>query len=343
MKWFKITFSLGNIIATTKCSFIYLFLLTIGLTTMSFTNASNNGAGTKSASFDEFRIQTAAVVVQLNPQAVSFVQEYIRKREKDLLKMKDWGKPYFDLYDQILTNYDIPREMKYLSVIESGLEPELVSWAGAAGPWQIMPDEARRLGLRVGKHDERMDFKKSTEAAAQLLKELYGVFGDWLLVVAAYNGGVHRVKEAIRESGSKNFWELQQCLPEETRNHVKKFIGTHYIFEGGGGWTTLTAGEAQARKALVNSIEVPFTGEEIDHSLLVEIKGWYSASVITDELGIDIDKFYKWNPGFEKILGEGKIYSMRLMKDKAAQFEIKRDFLRMASLKARERNNIVAG
>jgi membrane-bound lytic murein transglycosylase D len=342
MKWFKITFGLGNIIATTKCSFIYLFLLTIGLTTMSFTNASNNGAGTKSVSLDDFMSQTA-IVVQLNPQAVSFVQEYTRKREEDLLKMKDWGKPYFDLYDQILSNYDIPREMKYLSVIESGLEPELVSWAGAAGPWQIMPDEARRLGLHVGKRDERMDFKKSTEAAAQLLKELYGVFGDWLLVVAAYNGGVHRVKEAIRESGSKNFWELQQCLPEETRNHVKKFIATHYIFEGGGGWTTLTAAEAQARKALVNSMDVPLSGEEIDHSLLVEIKGWYSASVIAEELGIDIDKFYKWNPGFEKILGEGKIYSMRLMKDKAAQFEIKKDFLRMASINARERNNSVAG
>ncbi len=132
--------------------------------------------------------------------------------QKELEKMKEWGKPYFDLYDKILASYRVPKEMKYLSVIESHLEPELVSWAGAVGPWQIMPDEARRYGLHVNGHDERMDFKKSTKAAAQLMKELYGIFGDWLLVVAAYNGGVNRVKDAIRESGSKNFEERYYFL-----------------------------------------------------------------------------------------------------------------------------------
>jgi membrane-bound lytic murein transglycosylase D len=177
-----------------------------------------------------------------------------------------------------------------------------------------------------------MDFKKSTKAAAQLMKELYGIFGDWLLVVAAYNGGVNRVKDAIRESGSKNFWELQSYLPEETRNHVKKFIGTHYIFEGGGGWTTLTAQEAQVQKALLaNSNTIPLSGEEIDNSILVEVNGRYSAKVITDELGINLDKFYKWNPGFEKTLHQGKTYTMRLMKDKAVQFESRRNFLLTAS------------
>jgi membrane-bound lytic murein transglycosylase D len=338
MKWFKITFGLGNFIAASKFSLIYFALLIIGITTMSFTDA-NNSADAKSPFSGLYVARSAANtagVVQLNPQAVSFVQDYMRKQGEELERMKGWGKPYFDLYDKILTSSGVPKEMKYLSVIESHLEPKLVSWAGAVGPWQIMPDEARRFGLHVGSHDERMDFKKSTKVAAQLMKELYGVFGDWLLVVAAYNGGVNRVKDAIRESGSKNFWILQSYLPEETRNHVKKFIGTHYIFEGGGGWTTLTAQEAQAQQDLLtarNSL-IP-TGEEIDHSVLVDVNGRYSAEVITNELGINIDKFYKWNPGFEDILAKGKTYSMRLMKDKAAQFETKRDVLLQSSLNAK--------
>lgn len=334
MKWFRFTFGLGNIIAASKFSLIYFVVLTVGVITMSFTDPDNNASSR--SPFSSLYMPVASgnhsAIAQLNPQALSFVQEYMRKQGAELEKMKEWGKPYFNIYDKILASYSVPKEMKYLSVIESHLEPELVSWAGAVGPWQIMPDEARRFGLHVGDYDERMDFKKSTKAAAKLMKELYGVFGDWLLVVAAYNGGVNRVKDAIRESGSKNFWELQSYLPEETRNHVKKFIGTHYIFEGGGGWTTLTAQEAQVQKALLaNAATIPLSGEAIDNSILLEVNGRYSAKVITDELGIDLDKFYKWNPGFEKTLDQGKTYTMRLMKDKAVQFESKRTFLLNAS------------
>jgi membrane-bound lytic murein transglycosylase D len=346
MKWFKLTFGLGNVIAASKYSLVYFGLLVLSLTTMSFTEPLNNGASGNDSTvqsskapfaslFNKTSTANSAGDVQLNPRAVSFVQEYMRKQGEELRKMKGWGKPYFDLYDRILESYGIPKEMKYLSVIESHLTPRLTSWAGAVGPWQIMPDEAKRFGLKTGAKDERMDFAKSTRAAALLMRDLYSNFGDWLLVVAAYNGGIHRVKEAIRKSGSKDFWDLQYYLPEETRNHVKKFIGTHYIFEGTGGWTTMTAEEAQAQKAtMANVNDVPLTNEEIDNSILVEISGRYKAAVITNNLQIDIDKFYKWNPGFEKILGEGKKYSMRLMKDKAAMFETKKNDLLMQSMRA---------
>jgi membrane-bound lytic murein transglycosylase D len=345
MKWFKLTFSLGNVIAVTKCSLAYFGLLVVSLTTMSFTDPLNKRAiGDSTVSSDKSGLkslfnnkveETTSLNVQLNPQAVSFVQEYIRKQGEELNKMRIWGKPFFDLYDRILGTYSIPKEMKYLSVIESHLTPRLVSWAGAAGPWQIMPDEARRFGLRTGAVDERMDFSKSTHAAARLMKELYGVFGDWLLVVAAYNGGAGRVKQAIRQSGSKDFWDLQYYLPEETRNHVKKFIGTHYAFEGIGGWTTMTAEETQIQKAAsANATDIQLSTDEIDNSILVEVSGRYSSSVITNSLQIDIDKFYKWNPGFEKILGEGKKYSMRLLKDKAVVFEARKNDLLMESVKA---------
>jgi len=178
---------------------------------------------------------------KLNPKALSFVEDYMEKFGANLGKMKDWGKPYFDIMNTILAQHGLPVELKYLSVIESALKTYAVSWAGAVGPWQFMPGTARYLGLRVNnKVDDRVDFYKSTHAAARYLTDLYGIYGDWLLVIAAYNGGPGNVNSAIRKSGSKNFWDLQYYLPTESRNHVKKFIATHYIMEGDGGITTVT-------------------------------------------------------------------------------------------------------
>ncbi|MDE3256177.1 MAG: lytic transglycosylase domain-containing protein, partial [Bacteroidota bacterium] len=168
---------------------------------------------------------------QLNPKAVSFIQSYMEKQGPALQKMKTWAKPYFNLYDQILIANGVPTTLKYLSVIESSLDAGVVSWAGAVGPWQIMPEEAKRLGLKLSPVDERTDYEKSTKAAATILRESFAEFGDWLLVVAAYNGGAGRVRQAIKKKGSKDFWDIQYELPLETRNHVKKFIATQYVFE----------------------------------------------------------------------------------------------------------------
>jgi len=162
-------------------------------------------------------------VTQLNPQAVPFVEDYIVRQGKELEAMKGWAQPYFRMMDGILMSYGIPKEMKYLAVIESHLKPALVSWAGAVGPWQFMPETGRRMGLEVTSYyDERTNYYKSTHAAAKYMKELYGQLGDWLLVVASYNCGPARVFSAIRKSGSRDFWQLQNYLPLESRNHVKK-------------------------------------------------------------------------------------------------------------------------
>ncbi|HVZ24871.1 MAG TPA: lytic transglycosylase domain-containing protein [Sediminibacterium sp.] len=280
---------------------------------------------------------TQPYMAQLNPRAVSFVQEYIRKQGKELERMKSWGKPYFDLYDHILDQYGIPREMKYLSVIESHLQSGLVSWAGAVGPWQLMGYEAKRFGLHVGgNNDERMDFLKSTTVAARLMKELYQEFGDWLLVVAAYNGGTGRVRQAIRKAGSRDFWELQYYLPEETRNHVKKFIATHYIFEGGGGWTTMTASETAAEKARMGA-EKPKTllsDAEWRLSDSLTITGRYNSLIVANGLLMDINEFNRYNPGFDHTLAEGKQYLLRLPKDKLDLFQVKKDGFLMASLRS---------
>jgi membrane-bound lytic murein transglycosylase D len=272
---------------------------------------------------------------QLNPRAVSFVQEYIRRQGKELQKMKSWGKPYFDLYDQVLIQYGIPKEMKYLSVIESHLNSGLISWAGAAGPWQIMPYEATRFGLSLQPKDERMDYYKSTVVAAKLMKELFKEFNDWLLVVAAYNGGAGRVRQCIKKANSRNFWDLQYFLPEETRNHVKKFIGTHYVMEGGGGFTTMKLDEVKTQKA-----NTPITDnnklsiEDATNTSITEISGRYNSMIVANKLLINIIQFNKWNPGFDKILAEGKKYSLRLPKDKLEIFESSKNQLLATSVRA---------
>ena len=272
---------------------------------------------------------------QINPRAISFVDEYIRKQGKSLEKMKVWGKPYFDLYDQILINYGIPKEMKYLSVIESHLGAGGISWAGAVGPWQLMPGVAKEYGLQVGGYwDQRTDYFKSTHVAARIMKKLYTEFDDWLLVVAAYNCGNGCVRSAIRRAKTKDFWQLQYFLPEETRNHVKKFIATHLIFEGAGGFTTMTAAEVAQAKTQSKNTPLTLSAAELAGSALIEVSGRFNSLVVANELQINIQQFNAWNPGFDKALAAGEKYAMRISKEKEAIFVAKKNQLLLASVRA---------
>ena len=272
---------------------------------------------------------------QINPRAISFVDEYIKKQGKSLEKMKVWGKPYFDLYDQILINYGIPKEMKYLSVIESHLGAGGISWAGAVGPWQLMPGVAKEYGLQVGGYwDQRTDYFKSTHVAARIMKKLYAEFDDWLLVVASYNCGNGCVRSAIRRAKSKDFWQLQYFLPEETRNHVKKFIATHLIFEGAGGFTTMTAAEVAQAKTQIKNTPLTLSAAELAGSALIEVSGRFNSLVVANELQINIQQFNAWNPGFDKALAAGEKYAMRISKDKEAVFLAKKNQLLLASVRA---------
>ena len=239
-----------------------------------------------------------------------------------MLAMKEWGKPYLDMMDQVLSQHGIPKEMKYLAVIESGLRYNAISWAGAVGPWAFMPDAARQYGLRVTKYtDERLDYLKSTHAAASFLTDLYAKYGDWLLVIAAYNGGPGNVNKAIKRSGgSKDFWTLQYHLPNESMNHVKKFIATHYIFEGEGGITTVTKKEM---KDILNG-NVVLKEDEIAGSASYKIKGRFSSSVIMKYVDIDAVTFNRLNPNFDHLVGVNGIYDLRLPTQKMNIFVSKR-------------------
>ncbi|TMI85853.1 MAG: lytic transglycosylase domain-containing protein [Bacteroidetes bacterium] len=192
--------------------------------------------------------------IRLSPYVAKFVKDYNRKNDEVLQSIKDRSAFHFVMIDSIFTKYHLPVELKYLAVIESELNDKARSRVGAVGPWQFMPSTARDLSLKIrGKYDERRSYSKSTVAAAKYLRDLYGQFGDWLLVIAAYNSGPGKVLYAIKKSGSHNFWAIQNYLPAETRSHVKRFIATHYYFEGDGGVTTLTKKETSAYKnALVD-------------------------------------------------------------------------------------------
>ncbi|HEY6064470.1 MAG TPA: lytic transglycosylase domain-containing protein, partial [Chitinophagaceae bacterium] len=184
--------------------------------------------------------------IQLNKNAAPFVKAYIKKNGFFLNKVKNRVNPYFTIMDSVFEQNELPVELKYLAFIESGLKYNVKSRTGAIGPWAFMPKAAKQYGLRIGgKNDERLNYNKSTRAAAGLLTDLFVKYGDWLLVIAAYNCGPGGVQKAIKKAGSRNYWVLQSFLPEETRKHVKKFIAIHYYFEGHGGVATMTKAETE--------------------------------------------------------------------------------------------------
>lgn len=274
---------------------------------------------------DLFDVTTSTNGVKLNPRAVSFVQDYMETHTKDLLKMKDWGRPYFNMMDAVFTKYNLPIELKYLAVIESKLKSSAVSWAGAVGPWQFMPVTARELGLKVTrKVDERKDYYKSTHAAAKYLRDLYSEFGDWLLVIAAYNGGPGNVYSAIRKSGgSRNFWAIQRFLPNETRNHVKKFIGTHYIFEGQGGITTLTKAETAEQISAVSQLlsNRNLSTDELSAAKTIKVSGKYHSAAISKIILMELEEFNRYNPNFDRVMSTAEnSYELKLPADKMDLF-----------------------
>lgn len=263
---------------------------------------------------------------QVNPNAEIYMQDYLKVHTSSLEKMKTWGMPYFNLIDNIFMQYGLPKELKYLAVIESNLNTSATSWVGAGGPWQFMPYTARDYGLVVnGAYDERRDYYKSTHAAARYLLALYKEMHDWLLVIAAYNGGQGRVYSAMKKSGSKNFWALQYYLPQESRNHVKKFIATHYIMEGNGDFTSNGSSlAAYGPTGLSNSNPYGnssiLTDAERELTETQTISGKFNSVVIAKNLALDIAQFNRYNPDFDNRLGMNGQYDLILPADKMQLF-----------------------
>ncbi len=169
--------------------------------------------------------------LSFNPVVGSYIEMYTKRRRDLVSYMLSLGDYYYPMFEEALDRHGLPLELKYLPVIESALNPVAVSRMGATGLWQFMLRTGKQYDLEVNSLvDERRDPYKSTEAAARFLKDLYNIYGDWNLVIAAYNCGPGNVNKAIARSGGKrDYWGIYNNLPRETRGYVPAFIAATYI------------------------------------------------------------------------------------------------------------------
>lgn len=168
-----------------------------------------------------------------NDVVKQYILLYSSRKKADMERIIGLSEYYMPLFEDELARQGIPLELKYLPVVESALIPTAISRVGAGGLWQFMPSTGKLYGLEINSFvDERFDPVLSTRAACQYLKELYGIFNDWTLALAAYNSGPGRVAAAIKRAGpdAKTFWDIYPYLPRETRGYVPSFIAVNYTF-----------------------------------------------------------------------------------------------------------------
>lgn len=170
------------------------------------------------------------VPLPYNEIVQDFIDIYLGRKE-EMGKMVGRSEYYFPIFEKALRSKGVPEEVKYLSIVESALDPQAVSRVGATGPWQFMFSSGKAFGLTIDDYqDERKDPIAASYAAANYFRDAYNEFGDWLLALAAYNCGKGNVNRAIRLAGGVNdFWAIREFLPKETRNYVPAFIATTYV------------------------------------------------------------------------------------------------------------------
>ncbi len=180
------------------------------------------------------RLQNIPSVIDLSYNKIvrNYIHVYTKQRRENVGAMIGYADYYFPKIEEIFESYGIPTELKYLAIIESALNPRAVSRVGATGMWQFMYGTARMYDLTVNSYiDDRRDPIKSAHAAALFIKDLYSMFNDWTLVIAAYNCGPGNVNKAIRRSGgNRDFWQIYYRLPRETRGYVPAYIAATYTF-----------------------------------------------------------------------------------------------------------------
>ncbi len=235
-----------------------VYLLIIAFALNSYANAQNSSTSQYKDASSELVIPTEEQLIKNDPDPVvmsaqiavrlkkiqqtipldynEHVQKFISyntKRKEHVSKVLGRSKKFFPIFEAIFAQNGIPEEMKYLAVVESALNPFAVSPKGASGLWQFMYSTGLRYNLNISKRvDERRDPYKGCEAAARYLKEMYNLYGNWLLAIASYNCGDGNVNKAIRKAGgSHNFWDIRQYLPAETRAYVPSFIAIVYAMK----------------------------------------------------------------------------------------------------------------
>ncbi|WP_374166408.1 lytic transglycosylase domain-containing protein [Arcticibacter sp. MXS-1] len=206
------------------------------LLTILFTRTSTANTG-MSARIDSFSFMQSLqalenkVPLTYNSYVQRFINVYTGTQKARFSKVLGLSKYYFPIYEKIFRERNVPEELKYISVIESSLNPHAVSRVGATGLWQFMYETGKIYGLTINdEQDDRKDPVKACNAAASYLLDSYFMYDDWLLAIASYNCGRNNIRWAIEKAGGKkDFWSIREFLPEETRNYVPAFIATVYI------------------------------------------------------------------------------------------------------------------
>jgi len=241
--------------------------------------------------------------IAYNPILEREIAKYLRGDATLIRRMLQVSAFYFPLFEQILDENDLPLELKYLAIVESALDPKARSYVGAKGLWQFMYSTGKSFGLDVNNYvDDRSDPLKSTKAAAAYLKQLYQIFDNWDLALAAYNSGPGNVSKAIRRSGGyTNYWNIRPYLPKETADYVPRFYAILYLFE-----------HAKEHGLSAESLERTYLETDTIH-----IKRSITFDHIAEELPITKEQLAILNPSYRMATipyVKGKDYALRLPK-----------------------------
>lgn len=280
------------------------------------------------------------VTGNLNGYLLGYIQNYYEDNTRVLQDVQSKSGSYFNIIDRVFDQFGIPQQLKYLAVIESGLNTGARSRAGAVGTWQLMAGTARLLGLEVNRHrDDRRDLYRSTIAAAKYLTDLYNQFDNWLLVIAAYNCGPGGVLKAIDQSGSTNFWDLKKYLPQESQRHVLKFLATAYILDRFASFFGVDKSTIFGND-FIPSFKTNSSFVSTNNLAVLQISGKYSIPVIAKYLSMSISELNRLNPGFNKLLeGSSGAYNFRLPPDKMVIFKDKKNTILNESVELLMENN----
>lgn len=233
------------------------------------------------------RSVTKTIPLELNSQVKEYIVKYSSSNYRPYMnRLLGLSEHYFGIYDQVFDEMNLPQEIRYLSLVESSLNPHLISTSGAVGPWQFMYATAKLYNLEMNSNiDERKDVYAASYAVGQYLKEAYDQFDDWLLALASYNCGRGCVQRAIQRSGlnKPTFWELSPFLPKETRNYIPKYIAMTYVLSS------------------ADFYEIAPVSTELDFSnRLVMLDRKVDLTNIAKAVGITMEQLKYYNPAFKQ-------------------------------------------
>lgn len=274
---------------------------------------------------ERFSSMEANIPLHFNDNVKSFI-DYFTLKNRDYTRMVARRKKiYFPLFEKYLKKHDLPTDLKYLAVVESGLNPKAESWAGAVGLWQFMPSTGRTFNLYQDNYiDERMDPEKATEAACKYLSNLYRYFNDWELALAAYNTGPGNVRRAMRRSGNKNnFWEVYKYLPRETRSYVPQLYAFFYV---------LNHMEEHNIYLKRNDYKI--------YTDTIQVDKYISLKALGDQLNVCEEDLARLNPELRQniIPGNNQSYSLIIPRDVSAHFTTNKDSILLLAEKASKSN-----